>query len=354
MSRPRVSLLMAVYNGEAFLDEALQSVRDQSFREFEVIIVNDGSTDRTGAIIEQWRTKDSRLRVLNQAHEGLVSALNHGLELARGEYVARMDADDVCVPERLAAQLAFMDAHPEVGISGTWIETFGTGPRIVRKYPVEHDAIRSALLFESVLAHPSVMMRRSMLIETGLRYDSTRTHAEDYDLWVRAAEHTNLANVPSVLLRYRLHPSQVVETYESQKIASAQRVRIAQIKRLGIDPGEPEIALHYAVCCWQFQATGKFLLSADAWLRLLMTANARAGIYHEGAFAKILGQRWSAICASATCLGLWTLKMFVMSPLRKGTDWNWLQFIKFAVKCAIRRRQHVEADCDRIELLSAG
>ena len=340
MPVPRVSFLMAVYDGEIYLDEAIQSVLNQTLHDFEFIIINDGSTDGTAKIIERYRREDGRIRAYEQPNRGLVVALNRGLELARGEYVARMDADDISVPERVATQVAFMDAHQEVGICGTWIETIGTPHGDVRRYPTDDATIRSWLLFESVLAHPSIVMRRELLMKTGLSYDAGYVHAEDYDLWVRAARHTALANIPEVLLRYRLHPQQVVQKHEAMKLASARRVRLAQLERLGIRPTEEELALHQALSTWQFHATPDFIGASLAWLRKLKAANDVAGVYPEPVFLSVLGQRWSALCATATHLGLWTLRTFWRTPLSTGAGLTWKQKLKFAIKCGIRRKVH--------------
>jgi len=338
---PRVSFLMAVYDGEMYLEEAIQSVLNQTFTDFEFIVINDGSIDETSQIIERYRQLDGRIRAYEQPNRGLVVALNRGLELARGEYVARMDADDISVTERTAAQVAFMDAHPEVGICGTWIETFGSGGTVVRQYPADDATIRSWLLFESVLAHPSIMMRRELLVKTALSYDVGSVHAEDYDLWVRAARHMALANIPEILLRYRLHSQQVVQKHEAEKLASARLVRLAQLEYLGIQPTEEELALHQALSTWQFQATSAFINASLAWLHKLKAANDVAGIYPEPVLLRVLGQRWFALCAMATPLGLWTLKTFQRTPLSAGAGLTWIQMLKFAVKCGIRRRVHV-------------
>ena len=338
---PRVSFLMAVFDGEAYLDGAVQSVLNQTFQDFEFIVINDGSTDGTAQIIEHYRRLDGRIRVYEQPNRGLVVALNRGMALARGEYIARMDADDISIPERVAVQVAFLDAHPEVGICGTWIETFGGEGVVVRRYPSDDATIRSWLLFESVLAHPSIVMRRELLVKTGLSYHTGAVHAEDYDLWVRAARHMALANIPKVLLRYRLHPQQVVQKHEDEKLASAMLVRLVQLKRLGIRPTEDEIALHRALSTWQFQATPDFIGASLAWLHKLKMANDTVCIYPETVFLRVLGQRWAALCATATPLGLGTLKTFQRTPLSAGAGLTWKEKIKFAVKCGIRRRVHV-------------
>jgi glycosyltransferase involved in cell wall biosynthesis len=341
MAEPRVSFLMAVHDGEAYLDEAIQSILSQTFSDFEFIIINDGSTDGTAAIIDRYRREDGRLRVYAQPNRGLVAALNRGLELACGEYVARMDADDVSLPERIAEQVAFLDEHPDVGICGTWIETFGTSSGDVRRYPADDATIRSWLLFESVLAHPSIVMRRALLVKTGLSYDARYVHAEDYALWVRAVRYTALANIPKVLLRYRLHPQQVVQQHEVKKLASARLIRLEQLECLGLRPTEEEFVIHQALSTWQFHSTPEFIRASLAWLHKVSAANNVAGVYPESVLLSVLGQRWFALCATATHVGFWTLITFCRSPLRAGAGLTWIKMLKFAIKCGIRRKSYV-------------
>jgi glycosyltransferase involved in cell wall biosynthesis len=331
---------MPVYDGERYLEEAIQSILSQTFRDFELIIINDGSTDGTAALIERYRRADGRVRAFEQANHGLAATLNRGLESARGEYVVRMDQDDVSLPERLAVQTAFMNANRQVGICGTWIETFDPLNRTVLRLPTDDATIRSWLLFESVLPHPSVVMRRKVLSSAGLRYDETCMHAEDYDLWVRASRRTALANVPEVLLRYRLHPQQVVRRYETEKLTSARLVRQRQLEHLGISPTEGELDLHQALGTWQFEANPDFIDATQAWLVKLKTANETAGIYLPGVFSRVLGQRWAAVCTMATHLGLWTGHTFWRSPLRKDAELTWKQLLKFMLKCVVQQRQH--------------
>lgn len=340
MAAPCVSVLMPVYEGERYLDEAIQSILNQTFREFELIVINDGSTDGTAKIIERYRREDGRVRAFEQTNHGLAATLNRGLELARGDYVVRMDQDDVSLPERLAVQVAFMNANRQVGISGTWIETFDPLSSNVLRLPTDDATIRSWLLFESVLPHPSVVMRREVLSSAGLFYDETCLHAEDYDLWVRASRRTALANVPEVLLRYRLHPRQVVRKYETEKLASARIIRQSQLEYLGISPAEGELDLHQALSTWRFEAKPDFIAATHAWLIKLKTANEAAGIYPPEVFSRVLGQRWTAICTMATHLGLRTGNTFWRSPLRRGAGLTWKQLLKLLLKCVIRQRQH--------------
>lgn len=340
MRTPCVTVLMPVYNGGEYVDEAIQSILSQTLEDLELIIIDDGSTDNTPEIIERHRRADRRIRAYEQGNKGLIATLNRGLELARGEYIARMDQDDVSLPERLAIQIAFMNANRHVGICGAWIETFDGLTRRIVRLPTGDPAIRSWLLFESVLPHPSVVMRREVLCKAELSYDATRLHAEDYDLWVRASRHTALANVPYVLLHYRLHPQQIVRKYENEKQASARRIRKDQLEHLGIRPAEEELELHQALSTWQFEAEGDFVDAAHTWLSRLKKANEVTGLYEPRAFGQVLGNRWAAVCGGATNLGIRTARKFLGSPFRAESGLTWRQFVKLLVKCGTRQKQH--------------
>ncbi|HVP08371.1 MAG TPA: glycosyltransferase [Burkholderiales bacterium] len=337
MAVPRVTVLMAVRDGAPHLDEAVRSVIAQSFADWEFVIVDDGSTDDTAAILERYRRADARIRVVPQPRQGLAESLNRGLRLARGSYVARMDADDVSDRERLAVQVAAMDAHPEVGVCGSWIETFGMGPPAIRRYPLDDASIRSWLLFESVLAHPSVMIRRDVLERHGLAYDAAMLHAEDYDLWVRAARVTKLANVPQVLLRYREHSQQVVRKHDALKRQTARRIRAGQLTGLGLSPSEEELDLHETISLWSLAPARESVAAAHAWLLKLIEANRASGRYPQAEFGRVVAQRWSAICAGATRLGPWTLQAFWRSPLRHDAELSRAELLKFSLRCALRR-----------------
>jgi hypothetical protein len=207
---PPVSVVMAVHNGAAHLDEAVSSLRQQTFTDFELIIVNDGSTDATATILQQHAAEDMRLRVLTGPHQGLIASLNRGCGAARGRYLARMDADDVALPERLARQVAFLDQHPEVGLVGACVE-FLDGDRRSGQFwrvPGSDGEIRAFLARYNAIIHPTVMMRRDCFLASG-GYRAAFVAAEDYDLWLRLSERTKLANLPEILLLYRRHPAQV-------------------------------------------------------------------------------------------------------------------------------------------------
>jgi GT2 family glycosyltransferase len=211
MTIPTVSVVMSVFNGESYLAEAIESILDQTFSDFEFIVINDGSTDRSGAILESYVTRDLRLHAYHQENTGLVGALNRGCAIARGKYIARMDADDIAIGDRLMQQVAFMEKHPEIGVLGSAVETIDRTGKTLGTHvnPVEDKELKAALLrSDCPFWHPSVLMRTNTFISAG-GYRQIVIGAEDHDLWLRIADHSQLANLGTVLLKYRLHPGQV-------------------------------------------------------------------------------------------------------------------------------------------------
>lgn len=216
---------MSVHNGERWVAEAVESVLRQAFANFEFIVVDDGSTDRTGAILNGYG--DARLKVLHQEQAGLTRSLNRALRLTTAPLVARMDADDVALPERFAKQVAFLDSHPEVGLLGTGCHEISPTGEVLRTIspPVEDGAIRRALIRRNLFIHSSAVMRREVL-ETVGGYDETLPVAQDYDLWLRMSRVTKMANLPEVLLRRRLTPGRISSARESDRFRAEVIVKL--------------------------------------------------------------------------------------------------------------------------------
>lgn len=220
---PQVTVLMPVYNAATYLKEAIDSILNQTFTDFEFLIINDGSTDESTIIIDSYT--DSRIRHVHlPQNKGVINALNKGLELAQGKYIARMDADDIALRERLARQVKFMDGHPEVGVAGSWVQYFGAKNAVIKPAQT-HAEICWTLLFGSALYHSSVIMRTEFILVHAIRYPADYPHAEDYALWIELALQTKLANIPEVLLMYRWSDKQVTSKFEDIQKHSAERLR---------------------------------------------------------------------------------------------------------------------------------
>ena len=235
MLSPSLSVVMAVYNGERWLAETLASLSSQTFGDFEIVAIDDGSTDGSAAILAEAAARDARYRIITQANRGLVASLNRGLAESRAPLVARIDADDVAEPERFARQVAFLQAHPEVAALGSAIRIIGPdgASRRLQAYPCGPSAVADAMLRGCALAHPAVMMRREAVLAAG-GYREAFRHAEDYDLWLRLGERHELDNLPEPLLRYRQHGGSVSFRHRQQQaLATFVARHCAQARRAG-------------------------------------------------------------------------------------------------------------------------
>jgi glycosyltransferase involved in cell wall biosynthesis len=210
---------MSVYNELPYLSKAVQSVLDQTFEDFEFIIVNDGSTDGSGELLERFSVADKRIWLVHQENRGLPASLNRGLRMAEGRYVARMDADDISHPERFKRQVRFLDTNPQIGIVGTQIEKMDSQDRVRWKWspPTHPDVIAWRLFFDTCFCHPTVMARRSLLEELG-GYAEWAEVGQDYELWTRAVLETRLANLPSRLYKARRHGDSATVTDRREQI----------------------------------------------------------------------------------------------------------------------------------------
>lgn len=231
---PKISIVMPVYNSSFYLHESIRSILNQTFDDFEFIIIDDGSTDNSLEIVKRYQDKRIKLQTLE--HDYIVS-LNHGMRLAKGKYIVRMDSDDKMLPERLQKQFNFMETNPEIAVSGCWFQTFGKETNI---YQLEtaHDAIVCNLLSGNPMCHPSVIMRADVLSSLFYKrgkdiYDKSFIYAEDYKLWYDIIkEGYRFANIPEVLLLYRCSDKQVSRKECDLSFKSALKVRMAYLKEV--------------------------------------------------------------------------------------------------------------------------
>ena len=237
---PRVSVVMPVFNGERYLRAAIDSVLAQTERDFELIVIDDGSTDATASIVRG--IADPRIRLIpNERNLGLVRSLNRGVAAARGEFVARLDADDLAMPERFARQVAFLDENPDVALLGSWyVEISPAGePLARRRLPTAHWDLRWHLCITCPFVHSAVMWRREPVAREVGQYDERLVLGEDYDLWRRIGERFRLATLPSYLVQYRLHSVSMMATYGVHTL-EGRRMRSERAAALLGWPDDPE------------------------------------------------------------------------------------------------------------------
>jgi glycosyltransferase involved in cell wall biosynthesis len=231
-----VSVLMSVYNGERYLAEAVESILRQTFTDFEFIVINDGSSDDSADILSQYELLDKRLHVFHQENRGLIASLNRGIGLAKGKYLARMDADDISLPDRLRRQVEVLEEHPDLVIVGTARYMIDeTGNRTGVSYPFVTDTgIRWGLLFGSSFVHSTVMLRADILRQQGLSYDVDAFCVEDYDLWSRLMRFGRGYNIPELLQEYRYHTGQITQLERVRNEGGSDRIAWENISRLSI------------------------------------------------------------------------------------------------------------------------
>lgn len=239
---PKVSVIIPVYNAEPYIGEAIDSILGQTYADFELIIVNDCSTDRTADIIRSYQ--DQRITLLhNDVNSGIAATYNKGIDHAAGAYIARMDADDISLPERLQKQVDFLDAHPEIGAVGGAIARFSDqGELGTVVLPVCPKQAKVNLLANSSIANPSSMVRGSVVREHQLRCRSGFDTAEDYDFYSRLIKFTDICNLPDLLLRYRVHGAQATQAQRTRQEKAAARVRRSLLEELVPDVSEADFA----------------------------------------------------------------------------------------------------------------
>ena len=281
---PQISVVMSVYNGAAFVGEALESILAQTWSDFEFIIINDGATDASPTIVRDFACRDPRIHVYDRPNRGLTASLNDGLALARGKYIARMDADDISEKHRFAEQLAYLEAHSDCVAAGCYVKVIGANGvvRQDRILETEHNAIEEQLLMGrgDSIPHPGVMYRKEAVLRIGGYREQFRT-AQDLDLYLRLAQIGKLTNVPRFLLRYRRHGETVGATNAKRQFSDViQIVDDAYRARMLVNPG-------IAKARWRSK-----LLEQTSHRAL---AAAEAGHFGEAMMIAIRGCLWSPL-----------------------------------------------------------
>lgn len=243
---PLVSVLMPVFNCELYITEAVESVLHQTYKHFELLIFDDASNDRTVSLIESFH--DSRISLFKkEKNTGYTNSLIMGMTAAQGKYIARMDSDDVCHPERFYKQVEFLEKNPQYGLVGSQLKTITSKENVQYwNYPISDVDIRLYTIINSPLVHPSVMIRKDVLEKNQLNYDANYEPCEDYKLWVDLLKVTKAANLSEVLLYYRLHQTQTIITKRNLLLTKSNIIRKEVIASLFNQVlTENEVLVHY-------------------------------------------------------------------------------------------------------------
>lgn len=282
-----ISVVMPVYNGGKYLREAIESILNQTYRDFEFLIINDGSTDESDEIIRSYT--DPRIVYLqNDQNRGLVYTLNFGISVAKGEYIARMDADDVSKPVRFERQINLFENNPGIGLCGSWAKIIGTIK--VLKVETENDRIKCKLLFRSQFTHSSVMFRREQFLSESLIYKQENYPAEDYALWIDSSTKIMMANIPEYLVDYRVHALQISTESSTRQQKKTNDLRIKQFEIfLNRKPTEDEKNNHL-----HFIDTKSYIDGSDdikkmeLWILNLIDINSQKNFFNHQIFKDII------------------------------------------------------------------
>ncbi|NTW53987.1 MAG: glycosyltransferase [Chlorobaculum sp.] len=291
MQNPKVSILMPVYNGEKHLREAIDSMLCQNFSDFEFIIIDDGSSDHSIDIIKSYTDKRIQL-FCNQSNCGIIKSLNKGLQIVQGEYIIRMDCDDISLPDRISKQVHFMDANQNIGISGTGMHVFKNGKnKYIRTQPVHDTELKVSLLFHTCFFHPTVIIRKSVI--EGHWYPDDLMHVEDYNFWVYMSDKTTFGNLEDVLLLYRIHDNQISTTKDFIQTENTRYIRLAYLNKIFYISENVDTKTHNLIADNNKQIN---LLDAKAWLEYLDATNQKHCIFDKLIFQIELGKKWWHCC----------------------------------------------------------
>jgi len=312
---PRVSIVMAVYNRERFLRESIASLLRQTYSNFELILIDDGSTDDSREIACSF--EDPRIRLIqNGTNLGIPATRNRALQFARGEYLAILDSDDIALPGRLARQVAFLDARPEIAVVGSWcawVDEHGRRVGVVKRRPTTPADIRAELLFHCPIQNSSILGRTALFKH--YRYRHEFDICEDYDLWARMSTDHSLANLPEILVEYRVHTQQSLRTQ-----TNTHRIRLLndQLTELGVTYNTRDLERHVLMARavkLKLRPDRAFMNWANRWLLQLWTANELQSCYPQPSFDGALGKEWRKLCWKAPISE--ALSCFLRPPLAR-------------------------------------
>jgi glycosyltransferase involved in cell wall biosynthesis len=314
MHTPPLSVILPAYNAERYIGQAIESVLGQDYRNFELIIADDGSKDQTLDRIRSF--SDSRIKIIeNETNIGLIATLNKCIAAAKGEFIARMDADDICMPGRFTKQIDYLKQHPEIGIVSSFMSVVGRESHVYAHRFTSPDLVKAGLLFTNPLVHPAVVFRKSA-IEGKELYSTKFLHAEDYGLWISLIKDVSFYVIPEALLAHRTHPEQVsVQHYLKQK----ESVCVAHellFNHLGISATPEEREIHFSLYLEEYPKEKDFVNRVENWLQKLVKHNEQVQLINHAAFCSVVGEWWFRVNQVQTSLHLSNYKTYSNSSLK--------------------------------------
>ena len=330
MGSPKVSVVLPVYNVEPYIQETIASILNQTFTDFELLVVDDLSTDGTAAIVAG--IKDDRIILIrNTQNLGRAGADNIALKYVRGEFIAKMDGDDLCHPERLARQVAFLDSHPAVNVVGCWLQNFGASTYL-HQYPVSPADLKVKTLFTLPGGNNCFMLRTSLFQEAGMHYNAALRQTEDYEFCVRYLDELIIATIPEALVQYRVLPRVVKQEILAERARVSGRVQELIFSSWGLAISAREQHIHSTLSLLDTPLGDISLSEIEAWLRRLLAHNTQNPRFDAAALRGGLGERWFEVCYAHPLGWLGSIRAYGRSPLAAGFSPTFSQRLKFWIK----------------------
>ena len=332
-----LTVVMPVFNGQKYLREAIDSVLDQTFENFEFLIIDDGSTDDSVLIISTY--KDPRIRLIeNEINKGVAFIRNIGLNEAKGKYLAWLDCDDLIDPYKFQKQVLFLEENPTIGICGTWLERFNDGARKLSTTFINPELIKAALFFKPAVLNATTMFRMSMIKKENLFFDTRLKVAEDYDFFLRSSYYFKIYNLPEKLYYYRASESSIMKKFENKEDKMNEFYSIIYEKAfemLNIIPSIEKFALHRKIGSTQIFYDFTEMQNALNWLIFLKKQNSNVQLYNQDSFLLVLGNMFYFLCKKSSVIGLKTFNFYLSNKIEFGIMEGDSVF-KLFIRCLIR------------------
>ncbi len=295
MSNPAISILMPAYNVEKYIGEAIDSMLNQTFKDFEFIIVDDASTDGTLSAVQKYT--DPRVKIIrNEKNAKLAASLNKGLQIVRGKYIARMDADDISHPERLQKLYDFLEKNPAIDMCGSAMKVFGAGEESVWEYKTEDKVIKAGLLWTSTMPHGAVMMRAETILKHKLYFDETFLIGQDWKYWSDVKDYVTFSNLKEPLYFYRRAEQSITMQFSHQSGDRYAVMHRKMLSDLGVPFSDHELLLHqFIVGIFTVKPSVKTVNEAHAWIRKIIRYNREVKKHDPATFEMIARERWSQL-----------------------------------------------------------
>lgn len=330
---PLVSVIMPVFNGETFLKESIQSILNQTYKNFEFIIINDGSTDTSASILSHFTNKDNRIKIYTFLdNAGVVRCLNKGIELSQGKYIARMDADDISLPNRLKKQVLFLEQNPKYYLIGSQTEMInqkGKQLGVFTQLYSSYEELKISSLFYSPFSHPTIMIKKEFLNSTS--YHSDFHKIEDYDLWIRLLENNFASNLNETLLLYRIHPGQETQNENNIRVSNLKKLYRRQFKLYGISFSEIDLETHLLIPGSNaIQLSLEQIKELDIWLQKLHNQLLNINRFENKYLNNIFKRVWRDICLKGKQNGYRTYFIFKKGKFYTNKENKGLLFYFFS------------------------